>query len=144
MIVFRFFQIRGYIEQLKKLNRQGQLDNILLKVFTDAYVLTNNQKNISKFYRGLQQTKCNTLYVKQNWEREGNLPLGEEDWENLCETQWKTSSSNIWREICWKNLIRYLFTPAQRSHYTNSLACWRQCGYTRKLITITYPGLVHC
>ena len=97
-------------------------------MFIEAYGAGSNQKIISKIYKGLQQTKCGTLYLKQKWEQEGQFVLKEEDWENLCEIQWKTSSSTIWREFCWKNLIRFFITPAQKRHYTNSSACWRQCG----------------
>lgn len=41
--------------------------------------------------------KGSSLHVKQNWEREGNLVLSEEDWDYLCEIQWKTSNSTLWR-----------------------------------------------
>ena len=122
---YRFLQVRHYIDQIQKGCTQVGWDNILLKVFIDAYSNGSNQKLISRFYKGLQQTKCSSLYVKQKWEHEGNLVL---DWENLCEIQWKTSSSTVWREFCWKNLIRFFITPAQKRHYTNSSACWRQCG----------------
>ena len=53
----------------------------------------SNQKRISRIYKGLQQTNCSSLYVKQKWQHEGNLVLKEEDWENFCEIQWKNSSS---------------------------------------------------
>lgn len=125
---YRFLQVRHYIDKIQRESIQVHWDNTLLKVFKDAYLEGSNKKAVSKIYRSLQETKGNSLYVKQKWEREGNLVLEEEDWENLCEMQWKTSSSTSWREFCWKNLIRFFITPAQKRHYTNSSACWRQCG----------------
>ena len=38
----------------------------------------------------LPLTQSSSLFVKQKGEHEGNLVLKEEDWENLCEIQWKT------------------------------------------------------
>ena len=94
----------------------------------DAYVSGPGQKTISRLYKGLQQMKGSSWHVKQKWEKEGNLVLSEEDWEYLCEIQWKTSNSTLWREFCWKTLIRLFVTPAQKRHYSNSSICWRQCG----------------
>ena len=86
----------------------------------DAYVSGPGQKTISRLYKGLQQMKGSSWHVKQKWEKEGNLVLSEEDWEYLCEIQWKTSNSTLWREFCWKTLIRLFVTPAQKRHYSNS------------------------
>lgn len=58
---------------------------------------------------------------------EWNSFLNEEAWEQLCEIQWKTSNSTLWREFCWKNLIMFFITPVQKRHYTNSSVRWRQC-----------------
>ena len=116
----RFLQVRHYIDQIQKGCTQGCWDNILLKDFMDAYLGVSNQKTISKIYMGLQQTKCSSVYVKQKWEREGNLAEG----EGLN----KTSSSTLCCEFCWKKLNRFFITPADKRHYTNSSSCWWQCG----------------
>ena len=87
---YRFLQVRQYIDQIQNGCTQVGWDNILLKVFIDAYSAGSNQKLISRLYKGLQQTKCSSLYAKQKWEHEGNFVLKDEDWENLCEIQWKT------------------------------------------------------
>lgn len=121
---YRFLQVRHYTDQMQKRCALEGWDNILLKVFIEAYLAGSNQRLISRIYKGLQRTKGNSLYVKQKWEQEGNLVLKEEDWGNLCEIQWKTSSSSLWREFCWKSLIRFFITPAQKKHYTNSSVCW--------------------
>ncbi|XP_032367453.1 uncharacterized protein LOC116686550 [Etheostoma spectabile] len=102
---YRFLQVRHYIDQMQKRCTIVGGDNILLKVFIEAYLVGSNRKLISRIYKGLQQTKGSSMSVKQKWEQEGNFVLNEEDWENLCEIQWKTSSSSLWQEFCWKNLI---------------------------------------
>lgn len=56
----------------------------------DAYCVNNNQKTISKLYRGLQQTKGTQSQIKQEWEKEGHLTISYQEWEILCKTQWKT------------------------------------------------------
>ena len=96
---FRFLQVRHHVEQMIKEIKQEQGENILLKVFMDAYVSGSGQKTISRLYKGLQQMKDSSLQVKQKWEREGNFVISEDDWEYLCEKQWKTSNSTLWREF---------------------------------------------
>ena len=54
---FRFLQVCHYVEQIRKEIKQEQWDNILLKVFMDAYVSDPGQKTISRPYKGLQQMK---------------------------------------------------------------------------------------
>lgn len=125
---FRFLQVHHHVEQIRKEIKQEQWDKILVKVFTDVYVSGPGQKIISRLFKGLQQMKGSSLHVKQKWEGEGNLVLSKEDWEYLCEIQWKTSNSTLRREFCWKTLIRFFITPAQKRHYSNSAICWRQCG----------------
>ena len=62
---YRFLQVRQYIDQIQNGCTQVGWDNILLKVFIDAYSAGSNQKRISRLYKGLQQTKCSSLYAKQ-------------------------------------------------------------------------------
>ena len=58
--------------------------------------------------------KGSSLHVKQKLERAGNLVLSEEDWEYLCEIQWKFSNSKLWREFCWKTLIRFFYHSSSK------------------------------
>lgn len=53
----------------------------------DAYILNNNQKTVSKLYRGLQQTKDKTHGMKkQKLEQEGHFSKSENEWESVCES----------------------------------------------------------
>lgn len=80
------------MKQFTKRNKQKYLENRVLKVFLEAYFFKLNQKN----------------------------NITNEQWElNLCELQWKTSSSTLWKEFSWKNLIRFFITPFQKCHYIN-------------------------
>lgn len=38
-----------------------------------------------------------------------------------------STGSNIWREFCWKNIVRFFITPAQKRYRGTGDACWR-CG----------------
>ncbi len=72
-----------------------------------------------------------TREVRLKWEREASLAISEEEWLNSCSVQATTSSSGMWREFCWRNLIRYFITPKLRSIQngeTGSGLCWRKCG----------------
>lgn len=67
----------------------------------------------------------NTYYVKKKWEREGRITITEEEWSCICQTQWSTTRSNIWREFYWKNIMRFFVTPAQKKYQRTGDACWR-------------------
>lgn len=87
-------------------------------------------KTISKLYGGLQQARqVDTLYIKSRWEREGNLSLTVEEWESICESQWKTTHSLFWREFAWKGVSRFFSTPAQIKQQSPN--CWRSCGFDK-------------
>lgn len=57
-----------------------------------------------------------TMYVTSRWETEGNIQLTEDDWLNMCRTQSTTSSSDLWRELTWKNILRSFITPTGHFH----------------------------
>ena len=80
------------------------------------------------YIKGCAKPVQTTLYIKEKWEKEGGLLISEEDWECLCRLQWRTTSSNTWREYSWKNLSRFFITPLQQRTQLPSTACWRACG----------------
>ena len=133
---YRFLQVRQYIDQIQNGCTQVGWDNILLKVFIDAYSAGSNQKRISRLYKGLQQTKCSSLYTKQKWEHEGNFVLKDEDWENLCEIQWKT-------DIQFKFDSLYMGATTSDSVSSNvKYLFWIPSAASRKAITrrLLKPG----
>uniref|UniRef100_A0A8C9XT72 Reverse transcriptase domain-containing protein n=1 Tax=Sander lucioperca TaxID=283035 RepID=A0A8C9XT72_SANLU len=123
---FRYLQIRHYFNQKLKVN----LNNL---GFVGTFIsLTTNSgahnKIISRLYNSiLRCKKDNTLYVKTRWEKEGNLRITEECWEHICKIQWVSTGSNVWREFCWKSIMRFFITPVQKRYRGNGDACWR-CG----------------
>ncbi len=34
----------------------------------------------------------------------------------------------MWREFCWKNVIRFFISPLQKRHLGGGSSCWRLCG----------------
>lgn len=56
--------------------------------------------------------------------------ISREEWTQMWEWQWRSTSSKSWREFGWKTLIRFFITPCQKAHYDgNPPVCWRNCGY---------------
>lgn len=43
--------------------------------------------------------------------------LSEEAWVTVCTIQWQTTASLKWRESCWKNVVRFFNTPAQKKYF---------------------------
>ena len=125
---FRFLQVRSRFEHIRK---ETDLDDPISNIFIDAYQRKSNKGVISRIYKGLMSKKShNTDYVRRKWETEGNLLISEEDWLDVCRSQWKCSSSLSWREFSWKFMVGFFITPKQKAHFTGGeAACWRQCGH---------------
>ena len=125
---YRYLQVRHYFQENIARAIEGQKTGIL-EVFKGANNSSICKKVVSRLYHGLRQASPdNTLYIKEKWEKEGGLPISEEDWECLCRLQWGTTCSNTWREYSWKNLSRFFITPVQQRTQIPSTACWRACG----------------
>jgi hypothetical protein len=124
--LYRYFQIRDYYNKEIKVSSMSPL----IKIMVQAY---KNKKcrEISTLYQGLMTSKkTSTLYVKEKWEKGFGEQITEEDWYNICKTQCTATSSRIWREFCWKNIIRFFITPKIRGHFTaEKQPCWRLCGH---------------
>lgn len=126
---YRYLQVRHYFNQ----SVGGTLELGEASDLTRVFLLANSSgacnKAVSKLYNGLLQLKANnTLYIKEKWEKEGNLVLNVEEWSRICRAQWAMTSSTSWREFSWKNLVRFFITPLQKRHLGQGTACWRLCG----------------
>ena len=87
----------------------------LIELLRNAYSSDTGGKIISCLYKGLLNLKMHsTLYIKTKWEKEGGTIVSDEDWTTIWRYQWKCTSSQKWRELGWKNLIRYFITPSQK------------------------------
>ena len=108
------------------------MDTGLIDIIIDAYKSKLNRKLVAKLYSSLQSfTKTSTLHIKCKWEKEAKITIFEEDWLNICKVQSNTSSSGLWREFVWKNLIRFFITPKikqSQGGQPESGQCWRECG----------------
>lgn len=54
-----------------------------------------------------------------------------DEWFNICKTQSVTTSSDLWREFAWKNIVRFFITPKIKKSQTQNpehSQCWRKCG----------------
>lgn len=120
---FRYLQIRHYFNKnIKK--QQGDVG--FLQTFMSIIKSISPTKIISKLYNGILGCKGgNTYYIKKKWETEGRINITEEEWDHVCEFQWTTTGSNIWREFVWKNTTRFFVTPAQKKYQGTGDACWR-------------------
>lgn len=119
---FRHLQVR---HRLKTILTED-LTSDILKIFISIYKSGSGKKLISRLYKSFQDSsKSNTIHIKCIWEREGVLVKSEEEWEDICKLQWKTTNSHSWREFGWKNLMRFFITPVQKRHLgSGRLSYW--------------------
>lgn len=110
---FRYLQVRHYFNQ--NLTTALESEELgILKLVLSASKSTTCSKIISKLYKGILQCKSdNSLYIKKKWEKEGNFYISDENWQRICAIQWSSTSSSMWREFCWKNIVRFFITPQQ-------------------------------
>lgn len=86
--------MRHCFDTLKKNVDMANLESDLMKIFISAYNSESNSKTISKIYNCFSQRKSQeSLYIKEKWDSESNYVVSQEDWYNICQTQWKTTSS---------------------------------------------------
>jgi len=126
---FRYLQLRDfYMKEVKPKVNQGKTG--IIRTIIGIYY-SRKYRIISTLYQQLMERKGITSYVKQKWEKELDMNISEEDWLHIRNTQQSTTSSRIWREFCWKNVIRFFITPKIKSTFlsvTVPQPCWRQCG----------------
>jgi len=100
---YRYLQLRHHFDRNIKMNGNTEFD-----LSVGAYKGNTQNKLVSRIYSCLQSAKNHsTLYVKAKWEIEANITITEEEWSNICKIQSTTSSSGLWREFSWKNIIRF-------------------------------------
>lgn len=76
-------------------------------------------------FKGVEHLKGNyTLYIIEKQEKEANIVLSVDKWEEIDEQQWKTTSPYLEREYGWKNVTRFFFiTPAQKIYEDTRCFC---------------------
>lgn len=128
--LFRYFQLRHYFEHNIKLLKEEETG--LVKLLLDSCKGNVSKKPISKIYKCLQTIKnLSTTYIKKAWEKETGVEISVDDWLNICKATMTTSSSSLWREFTWKNVVRFFITPYIKSKHhkdPDKAHCWRECG----------------
>lgn len=122
------YQVRDFFEKEIKPDLPQELNKVTITL-CNAY-RNNTGRVVSTLYQGLEKSRgTSTLYVRDRWVKESKMPLTEEDWFNICDVQRTTTSSRMWKEFCWKNMIRFFITPKTKSKITTTQqTCWRRCG----------------
>uniref|UniRef100_A0A3Q2ZLE5 Reverse transcriptase domain-containing protein n=2 Tax=Kryptolebias marmoratus TaxID=37003 RepID=A0A3Q2ZLE5_KRYMA len=125
---FRYLQLRDFYNKEIK-HKIDPNENGIVKMLIEIYK-GKKHRTVSLLYKYLLENRgTNTLEIKTKWERELGILLTEDDWLNIWKTQITTSSSRIWREYCWKNVIRFFITPKITSKFKSRVQpCWRDCG----------------
>lgn len=101
---YRYLQIRTYFDKNIKFTSERRLN--LIKIFREAYNGNVFRKLISRIYKSLQEERGHsTFYVKKRWEKDANVKISEDGWLNICKLSSSITSSGLWREFAWKNLI---------------------------------------
>lgn len=126
--LYRYFQVRDYYIKEIKL-KEPREQNGIIKVIINAYE-GRTCRVISALYQALGASGgYSTTYVKEKWEKELDIEITEENWNNVCKAQQSATGSRIWREFGWKNIIRFFITPKITGRYTpEKSSCWRLCG----------------
>lgn len=61
--------------------------------------------------------------------KEGNQSFTDEEWQDVCQSQWKITKSHAWKEFYGKTISRYFITPMRKAHINNGNSqCWSNCG----------------
>uniref|UniRef100_A0AAQ5YGG3 Reverse transcriptase domain-containing protein n=1 Tax=Amphiprion ocellaris TaxID=80972 RepID=A0AAQ5YGG3_AMPOC len=124
---YRYLQVRHSFISKCNISNFSQSDKAFYKILKLAYGSLTS-KMISRIYNALFTTdKSKTLYIKQKWEREADITISENQWEEVFSFQWSSTNSLFWREHCWKNVVRYFKSPIQGKYVTAPM-CWRSCG----------------
>jgi len=125
--LFRYYQLRDYYNKKRKV----KVNDIhpLTKMMMAPYEHTL-PRIISYLYEVLMCSgPSSTIYIKLKWDKELKIEITETDWYDLWSIHQTTTSSQIWREFCWKCLIRFFITPKIRNkQVSGQQTCWRQCG----------------
>ena len=128
---YRYLQLRHHFD--KNIKGQEPVTD-LVQILSEAYKGDTTKQLISKLYWSIQTAKKHsTNYIKIKWEKEAGLTITEEDWSNICDVISTTTSSGLWREFSWKNMIRFFISPKVKSLQTGtpeSGNCWRKCNNT--------------
>ncbi len=127
---FRYLQTRTYFNAEIELMEKS--DTNLIDIFVGMYKNKGNRKLVSKLHSCIQSNKKHsTNKIRLKWEKECGLVITEEDWLYMCSVQSTSTSSGLWREFCWRNLMRYFITPKLKSVQMGEMGgglCWRNCG----------------
>lgn len=124
---YRYLQVRHYINKTIDLTK---VNHDLVRLLMNTYDAKNNKKLISSICKCLVDHKSHsTYYVKELWEKEGDISISIEEWTEMWKLLWKCTHSPRWKEFAWKTLIRYFITPCQKAHFEGvPPVCWRKCG----------------
>ena len=82
-----------------KITEPDEPEDGIIRVIQQAYK-QKVSKTVSKLYDSLTQARPHsTDSIRQRWERELNVEITEDEWENMCLTQSSSTSSKAWREF---------------------------------------------
>lgn len=125
---FRFLQMRDYYNKEIQVGPSMEESNII-QIMIKAYK-GSNIRMISALYKALiSADKHTTQNIKAKWEKEFCITIQNTDWMNMWKFHYTTTSSRMWREFAWKNLIRFFITPKIKSKQLKThQSCWRRCG----------------
>uniref|UniRef100_A0A087YQ60 Reverse transcriptase zinc-binding domain-containing protein n=1 Tax=Poecilia formosa TaxID=48698 RepID=A0A087YQ60_POEFO len=130
--LFRFFQIRHYLQKHKEIDKVKESPTDFEKYWIEV---VENQKDLQKIVSALYQRirmeqEETTLDVKNKWELELNRVIEDTEWEKAWDSWHKCLNSPNWREFSWKIRMRFFRTPIVIASYDNNASnlCWRKCG----------------
>lgn len=106
---FRYLQLWNYITNHKQwgiIKRSpANVEKYFINITEHGLPIKNH---IARIYRKLMQDKSDdSFHTKRNLELELNTIIEDEMWANICASCHKGISSQIWKELDWKLIMRF-------------------------------------
>lgn len=85
--LYSYIQKKNYYTQEIRLTTDQY--NPLIDIITKSYSSELTGGLISKIYKMITNVNTHsTQYIKNKWEKEAGLTITDEEWEQICRTQW--------------------------------------------------------
>lgn len=126
---YRYLQVRSYLREKLQISTLGDL-HPLLRYMVKTHQSHNLKNTTKQIYQILRESKKENLYyIKDKWEKELEITIPDDEWNQSFKDIFHYIRSPFWQEYAWKINIRYFRTPSTISKYMqNNSSCWRECG----------------
>ena len=101
--------------------------NQVVQVLVDTYK-GNRVRTITTLYKALMDDKSTTGYIKEKWEREFDMEIPDDEWDNMWEKHKTTTCSRVPGEsfpgkivYVFSSLLKYLITTLRKESHVGGI-----------------------